>query len=542
MKKKKRKKKASYGTQGKKITNFIPGIDDATASANLLLDKANAAAMSDPTATGISMGGQLLGSLLSQQGAGFNLEEAGLAAFGQEGENRKVEAEGKEVMDGPTTGSQKIEGPSHDEGGVDMEVPFDTDIFSDRVVDESGKTMAERKEVRERKKKSIVEMLEKGGKHDAAKRNAYKRKLKQLESQEQKDLESQSQAGLLASLLQMPHSGNENGETPIEPQPQQTEELPQNGEQPQKNVVEPQNENSEGKEMAATGITGIGGGIINLLNNQRKGLDNLADLNFGETPEVSDEDILNTIQDQNATSQGRAKKSESRDQTDSDKDNFFNKLVSGEVDVDLPGMGDILKLAGNVKGAKDGVKSVEEARAGDSIHTNQYENVGEEALETYENMGADLEGMKASEKQRILSQTKAAKRNARANSRGINQMRATDAIAEMQAAVAQNDLFSKIASQQMDIDSKKAATQMSASQAKAKGKQIARDLNDRDRHAYHTAKGAAKQNIAKAMQITGKDLNDMKLNKQQIELLDMLSDHYTIKDGKFVAKNVKPGK
>lgn len=540
MKKKKRKKKASYGTQGKKITNFIPGIDDATASANLMLDKANAAAMSDPTAMGINMGGQILGSLLSQQGAGFNLEEAGLAAFGQEGENRKVEAEGKEVMDGPTTGPQKIQGPSHDNGGVDMEVPFDTDIFSDRVVDESGKTMAERKEVRERKKKSIVEMLEKGGKHDAAKRNAYKRKLKQLESQEQKDLESQSQAGLLASLLQMPHSGNEDGEASVEPQaePQQTEELPQ------ENVVKPQNENSEG-EIAANGLTGLMGAgvdLVNSFNKQKEGLNTLADLNFGETPEVSDEDIGATIQGQNAISQGRAEQSENRDQTSSSGDNFFSRLLSGDVDVNLPGMGDVMKLAGNVKGARDGIKSVEEARAGDSIHTNQYENVGEDALETYENMGADLEGMKASEKQRILRQTKAAKRNARANSRGVNQMRATDAIAEMQSAVAQNDLFSKVASQQMDIDNKKAATQMSASQAKAKGKQIARDLNDKDRHAYHTAKGAAKQNIAKAMQVTGKDLNDMKLNRQQIELLDMLSDHYTIKNGKIVAKNVKPGK
>lgn len=540
MKKKKRKKKASYGTQGKKITNFIPGIDDATASANLMLDKANAAAMSDPTAMGINMGGQILGSLLSQQGAGFNLEEAGLAAFGQEGENRKVEAEGEEVMDGPTTGPQKIQGPSHDNGGVDMEVPFDTDIFSDRVVDESGKTMAERKEVRERKKKSIVEMLEKGGKHDAAKRNAYKRKLKQLESQEQKDLESQSQAGLLASLLQMPHSGNEDGEASVEPQaePQQTEELPQ------ENVVKPQNENSEG-EIAANGLTGLMGAgvdLVNSFNKQKEGLNTLADLNFGETPEVSDEDIGATIQGQNAISQGRAEQSENRGQTSSSGDNFFSRLLSGDVDVNLPGMGDVMKLAGNVKGARDGIKSVEEARAGDSIHTNQYENVGEDALETYENMGADLEGMKASEKQRILRQTKAAKRNARANSRGVNQMRATDAIAEMQSAVAQNDLFSKIASQQMDIDNKKAATQMSASQAKAKGKQIARDLNDKDRHAYHTAKGAAKQNIAKAMQVTGKDLNDMKLNRQQIELLDMLSDHYTIKNGKIVAKNVKPGK
>ena len=61
-----------------------------------------------------------------------------------------VNAEGGEIMQVPGGPAQKLQGPDHSGGGVDVAVPGGTTFFSKRVKGPDGRTMAARKESRER--------------------------------------------------------------------------------------------------------------------------------------------------------------------------------------------------------------------------------------------------------------------------------------------------------------------------------------------------------------------------------------------------------
>src|SRR5690606_1990916 len=58
-----------------------------------------------------------------------------------------IEAEGQELIETPQGQIGEIQGPSHEQGGVPMNVPKGSKIYSDRL-SLDGKTMAERKDKR----------------------------------------------------------------------------------------------------------------------------------------------------------------------------------------------------------------------------------------------------------------------------------------------------------------------------------------------------------------------------------------------------------
>src|SRR5690606_1317424 len=61
-----------------------------------------------------------------------------------------IEVEGEEIIQTPDGQMQKMQGPSHEQGGIDMNVPEGTKIYSDRLELE-GKTMQQRKLNREKR-------------------------------------------------------------------------------------------------------------------------------------------------------------------------------------------------------------------------------------------------------------------------------------------------------------------------------------------------------------------------------------------------------
>lgn len=71
---------------------------------------------------------------------------------------KAIEVEGGEVVEPPNGNIMKIRGKSHAQGGVDINVPNGTNIYSDRLSID-GETMAERKTKRERKIRSLEKIL-----------------------------------------------------------------------------------------------------------------------------------------------------------------------------------------------------------------------------------------------------------------------------------------------------------------------------------------------------------------------------------------------
>lgn len=75
--------------------------------------------------------------------------------------NVPIEAEGGEVMEIPGMEPVELNGPNHENGGMDLFVPMDTEFYSKRLLGPNGKTMADRKRDRESKLKKLEKELEK---------------------------------------------------------------------------------------------------------------------------------------------------------------------------------------------------------------------------------------------------------------------------------------------------------------------------------------------------------------------------------------------
>lgn len=96
-----------------------------------------------------------------------------------------VEVEGKEMGETPDGQLIDFQGPSHENGGINIELPEGTEIFSKRIK-VAGKTMAERKKAREKKVMTLEKLLEKNG-EDKVLQDTLKRTQKNNEIEENKD-------------------------------------------------------------------------------------------------------------------------------------------------------------------------------------------------------------------------------------------------------------------------------------------------------------------------------------------------------------------
>lgn len=85
-----------------------------------------------------------------------------------------VEVEGQEVAQLPNGQMLEFQGPSHEQGGVPMNLPAGTDVYSKRIKDTDGKTMAKRKKQRV-KNLDKLEKKSKGNSTDALLKNSLKR-------------------------------------------------------------------------------------------------------------------------------------------------------------------------------------------------------------------------------------------------------------------------------------------------------------------------------------------------------------------------------
>jgi len=131
------------------------------------------------------------------------------AALGEDAAAGEIEAEGGEVIQTPEGETATLEGPKHEAGGIPLStegdpnavnIPEGTQIFSDRVKGSDGKTMAKRKELRDKKRLSLEEMLSKTP-TDKILKNTHKRTLEILEAEENRDLQTQEMASMMAELV-----------------------------------------------------------------------------------------------------------------------------------------------------------------------------------------------------------------------------------------------------------------------------------------------------------------------------------------------------
>jgi hypothetical protein len=121
------------------------------------------------------------------------------AAFGGTAGEVPVEVEGDEVAELPDGGLIDFEGPSHEDGGINTNLPEGTDIFSKRIK-VSGKTMAERRLARMKKEKTLTDLLKGSNSHDVVLNQTLKRTQENNAMEQEKDKRLQHVVKLLHGM------------------------------------------------------------------------------------------------------------------------------------------------------------------------------------------------------------------------------------------------------------------------------------------------------------------------------------------------------
>ena len=103
------------------------------------------------------------------------------------GGNVPIEAEGQEVVEEPNGNMYELQGASHEQGGIDMNVPEGSQIYSKRLKGMDGKTMADRKKFREQHLAKLQRLMELNP-NDRMLKKTYEKTVKDFKKQDEEDL------------------------------------------------------------------------------------------------------------------------------------------------------------------------------------------------------------------------------------------------------------------------------------------------------------------------------------------------------------------
>lgn len=236
-----------------------------------------------------------------------------------------IEAEHGEIVQEPTGEMYELDGATHEEGGIPLEVPGGTEIFSDRLIGADGNTMAQRKKNRENRLAKIQKELNKFP-DDASLKKTLRRVQKQNAFEEQLDMQLMQQAQQAkmlaqqeAQLAQHQQAQAQGGEMGQEGSPEEMglmqgleqgfdpsmmqggSEMPVEGEVPQDVPGEGMEEEIPQEEFAVGGRVSRPGDIPGLPAYLLKDLPGMIEQAKGNTPLVNTgnpDDVVYTAEDE----------------------------------------------------------------------------------------------------------------------------------------------------------------------------------------------------------------------------------------------------
>ena len=459
---------------------------------------------SNALASGISM----LPMLAQMMGPGF--------AFGGKVPGIPVEVEGEEVGETPDGKLLDFKGPSHEDGGIGIDLPEGTEIFSKRIK-VKGKTMAERKKAREKKAMTLEKLLEKSGDSDIVLKNSLKRTKANNAKEEESDKRLQEMVSTMKQLAAMSQG--------------QQYRAAKSGD-PNAVVKELQNEIvPQGKPQVAA----YGGPIIDW-NAILQGLNTQIPTMTGTSDDFHTGDPAIDY----PTSKGATTVSKT-----SDIPTLATEPINGEAKtaktgegLKLPSLtfGDATGLAGTLYSAFAPMKNTEKNRAGDTPNINAFEDFGNDALDTVN----EAKSYVASQRDKALKDLETSRtritRNNRNTARGVNTLRALDLATDVNANKAQEDIYDTFSKQMMGLLSQEAGFENAQDQAVMTGEQN-RDLADRqDRDNYYTQLAEDIATKGQGIQQVGKMLNQNKHNTVAEQAVNDSSINFQYTNGTLTDK------
>jgi hypothetical protein len=195
------------GAKGINPNNYIVSPAEALNDYDIMMAKVENQAMSNPWLPIVAaVGGAAqsfvgnAGMLTKKPGEGDDADAD--AAMGMNNVQQDVEVEGGEMYETPQGETGEFQGPSHEEGGIPLEVGQDvqegTKVYSDRLK-VGDKTLAERKATRERQTANL-EKIASQPLVDQAVKNATKRKMMVIQKEEMADLDFQEKVNNMQQM------------------------------------------------------------------------------------------------------------------------------------------------------------------------------------------------------------------------------------------------------------------------------------------------------------------------------------------------------
>lgn len=515
---------------------------------------------------GVSKSGFNWGNLLSQGvgaiGSIANSQQtmANGGVMGMVGAN----VEGDEVIETPSGEIQEMQGPSHENGGIDIFAPTGTEVFSKRLKGPDGETMAKRKIKREKTMNKVSKLLD-SNPTDVALRNTYKKTRMSNEIEEAQDMAKMQLAKTLSEMVdtfayggKMKHyaNGGTLGEDPIYGGIQYAKGYGLNQFQPYLNMygqtpttMNPNwadvNNRKAFQKLIGTTPDGVFGSdtlskaqayyAANPVQpKQAQTTTNLPTIAEGtpgvtttNTPWDTDRDQIPNFVDINSRNgMAPAPNTPNTEIGDAGEEASWSKGLGDEFSGIT--LGDMIGMAGNIYSTFAPMRNTLRNRAGDTPNINAFKDYGKDTLAKLD----ESKQFQGSVRDQALSNLELDRsgtiRRGRNTARSINTMRALDLAADAQVNQAKAQIYNNFAQTMQSILGAEAGA-LADRDAKVMSGEQARDLADRqDRDNFYTQLGKDISTKGTGLQKIGYDLNKMKTRGVSTKLISELSDNFDI--------------
>ena len=482
--------------EGGTIHNYVEDPMKAIYNNNLMIDQAIIQAAQETE--GLKMLGSGLIGLGSQlPGAVGGFKKAFGKAEMKTGGKVPVEIEGQEVVETPQGQLFKVQGPSHEKGGIDMSLPEGTDVYSKRIQID-GKSMADRKLTREKNEKK----WKKRSKYDSIAKNTLNRVKAKNQIEEMLDM----------SIMQAAFNAKNDGG-----QERQIGAEGIVGLAPKKAYLETsQYEEDKLKNQTIT---------LNPRTGLYEGTDRISNEPLKKMPLVEYPKSAGRIFDLKGAADfamydiardpmglGNAKSENSGANSPEETSSQF-PLTSG----------DILGMFGNAYQAYVNKASANAEIATDQPNINPYEGFGEDALNANSESMKYVGQIRDNALKDAALEANSAQKRGRGMSRSANTARAMDIAVSGNKNIANSKIQDAFAQQMMHLFDVKAQMENQQDMYTMKGKADQDAANRADKAARFATLRDADMSIGKAISGIGANLNTAKSREATSKLIDSMS-------------------
>lgn len=386
-----------------------------------------------------------------------------------------VEVEGGEVAETPDGTMLDFKGPKHENGGIDVNLPGGTKVYSDRLTID-GKSMEERKRARQKSLDKLQKSLA-GNPNDTINKQALKRMALLNEIEDSNDMAIQEAA---------------------------------------RNIYAPPS------QKMATG--GILGDDFNYMDYQNRVL-GWGNQEFSPLPTasavipMSAPAQLQPVQVPSFGGSAQVQSNPASDYTDS-----TNTL------------GNAIGIAGSAFGAIAPLMTTRAMAENQRPNENFYRNFGKDALEANSTAMQYVDRIRGNADVDMRTKMNAAKAGNRNSARSIQALRALDRLTDMATNQASNDIYGSYAGQMMGLLGQRAGLENQQDQFVMSGEHQADIANRQDQGAFYSNLGRDLQSIATGTQNLGKQMNQIQENDDTFTLLNELGQYVQVRKNRRTGK------